>query len=73
MHVEGAVTDKVTADVIFLVTGLLVGFDIWTVLRRGQATTLSWTMHVWGLRWPIVAVAWGVLTGHFFWSQGCSP
>jgi len=50
---------------------LLIVYDIWTIVKRGLNSSISWK--VWALchDWPIIAFAVGVLCGHLFWSQVC--
>lgn len=48
---------------------LLVGYDIVALVVGGAKSTISSVMRDWAHELPILAYAWGVLGGHFFWGH----
>ncbi len=64
-------TQAITACVIGSAIVLLVAYDIWARLREKNAdSTISAVVRDWSFKYPIIAFAFGVLMGHFFW-QNC--
>lgn len=60
--------DLITVAVTCGAIALLTVYDIWTLLKRGYPTTVSWTLLLISRRYPIIPFAIGVLVGHVFWS-----
>lgn len=64
---------------------IIIGTDVYLVIKGGFSATLSWWMYVNSTKYPIIPAAFGlilgVLFGHFFWNQdldviighGCIP
>jgi hypothetical protein len=61
------IPDPTTLLFSLLALGLIVVFDVWTLMKRGYATTISWTLYGMALRFPIIPFALGVVVGHLFW------
>ncbi len=64
---------ELTLTVISAAVVLLVAYDVWTLVRRGYGTTISWTVYVWSRSYPIIPFAFGVLAGHLFWVNVLTP
>ena len=45
---------------------LLVIYDIYTGIKNGTDSTISWQIYTAGTKYPILPFAFGVLMGHFF-------
>ncbi len=58
--------DPITIGFILFIVALVTVYDVWTLVRRGYNTTISWTLYAWATRWPIIPFALGVLAGHLF-------
>lgn len=65
-------TPRLVAYLAAAVTSLLVAVDVVLATDRVRGNTWSEVVCYWGLRWPIVPWAWGVLLGHFF-GRGTLP
>lgn len=59
--------DPLTLTVSLAILAVIVIYDVWTLLRRGYATTISWNLYLLSLRFPIIPAAIGVVIGHLFW------
>jgi hypothetical protein len=55
--------------VIAVMVVLLIGYDVWTAIKKGATTTISWTLWTYAQQYPIIPFALGVLMGHLFWVQ----
>jgi len=53
--------------VVWIVVAIL--YDIIVLWQCGVGATISRVIYDWALGNPIVALAIGILCGHFFWSQ----
>lgn len=60
---------KVTLAVMAVSAVALIGWDIIVASNEERGDTISEILLHSARHVPIVAVAWGVLTGHLFWSQ----
>jgi phosphotransferase system glucose/maltose/N-acetylglucosamine-specific IIC component len=58
-----------TAWIIALVAIVLIAYDVWTCIKRGTSTSISWTTYSWSKSYPIIPFALGVLLGHLLWVQ----
>lgn len=55
-------------DIVIISTALiLIAWDIYAVWKAGGKGTISYVIANAGKKNRMVPVAWGVLTGHFFW------
>lgn len=65
-----------TTLVVLVVTAIvLIAYDIWTVVKKGASTTISWQIYSVSLKYPIIPFAFGLLMGHLFAGMsgtGCS-
>jgi len=61
---------KITVAVMVVSTTALIGWDVVVASNKERGDTISEILLHAARHVPIVAVAWGVLTGHLFWSQG---
>jgi len=61
---------KITLGIMLASTAALVGWDVVVASNKERGDTISEILLHAAQHVPIVAVAWGVLTGHLFWSQG---
>jgi hypothetical protein len=62
-----------TLAVVLLTAAWLVAYDLWTYRRHGGGSTISWVTATCCARYPVLALACGVLAGHFFivpWASG---
>lgn len=48
----------------------LIMYDVWTLLARGYDTTISANLFYLSQRYPVIALAIGVVLGHLFWPHG---
>jgi hypothetical protein len=60
-----------TLTVIVLTAFFLIFYDIYAVCKGGFDNTISWKIYSLAQQYPIIPFAFGVLMGHFFWSQVC--
>jgi len=60
---------KITIGVMAAATAALVGWDIVVAANKQRGDTISEILLRSSRRVPIVAAAWGILTGHLFWPQ----
>lgn len=60
---------KVTIWVIVLSVLGISAYDILPAVNKAKGDTISETLLGSAKRSPIIAVAWGILTGHLFWPQ----
>ena len=58
---------QLTSLVIAIFVAGLTVYDIWTIVRRGYTTTVSWTLLTLAKKFPIISFALGVVMGHLFW------
>ncbi len=58
---------NITKVLLLIVLAALVGYDVWVMATVGQDASISKTIIDWGLNYPMVPFAFGVLIGHFFW------
>jgi hypothetical protein len=60
--------DQLTIGVA-VAAGVILGiYDLWTLKRRGYATTISWTALLWARRYPVIPFLVGMVIGHVYWS-----
>lgn len=57
---------NLTTVVIMLAAFTLGAYDIYTGVRYGSETTISWDIWQASQRWPTIAFAAGYLCGHLF-------
>jgi len=60
-----------TEIVLISVVVGLIGYDIYAVIKGGFSNTISWFIYTVAQKYPIIPFGFGVLIGHFFWSQVC--
>lgn len=60
---------NVTSWILITVVTMLIGWDIYAVLRWGYAGTISFDILTASKNHPIIAFAIGVVAGHLFWTQ----
>jgi hypothetical protein len=48
---------------------LIIGYDIFAVLKDGEQATISAVLLGWSREYPPLTLAFGVLMGHLFWPQ----
>lgn len=58
--------DKTTLEFILGALALIIVYDLWTLMKRGYDTTISWTLFKLSQTWPIIPFAFGVIAGHLF-------
>jgi hypothetical protein len=56
-----------TDYVLFAVIGVLLGWEIYTLLNTSKDDTITASIHKWSRR-PLVPFLFGLLAGHFFWT-----
>lgn len=59
--------DQTTLYFSLAVIAAIIVYDVWTLLKRGYKTTISWNLYQLAIKVPIVGVAIGVVVGHLFW------
>jgi hypothetical protein len=59
--------DPLTLKFSLVILAAIIVFDVWTLLKRGYSTTISYTLYVSAVRFPIIPFALGVVAGHLFW------
>lgn len=59
--------EAVTVSVIAFTTLVLVLYDVFALISGGQQVTISAVLARGAMRYPVISLAWGVLTGHLFW------
>lgn len=57
--------------VLALTAALLIIYDIVIVLTLGGSATISWQLYTFSQKYPVLAVAIGIVIGHLFWVQNC--
>ena len=60
---------KITLAVMAASAAALIGGDIVAASNRDKGDTISEILLASGKKVPMIAVAWGILTGHLFWPQ----
>ena len=60
---------KITLGVMAAASAALIGWDIVVAANKQRGDTISEILLRSSRRVPIVAAAWGILTGHLFWPQ----
>lgn len=60
---------KITLGVMGAAAAALIGWDIVAAANKQKGDTISEILLRSSKRVPIVAAAWGILTGHLFWPQ----
>ena len=60
---------KITIAVIALAAVGISVYDIFPAVNKSEGDTISETLLGSAKKVPIVAVVWGILTGHLFWPQ----
>lgn len=60
---------KITLGVMAFATAALIGWDIVVAANREKGDTISEILLRSSRTVPIIAAAWGILTGHLFWPQ----
>lgn len=64
---------NLTKGAIVATAAILIGYDIFVVIKGGPGDTISEVMLAWASSHPILAFAMGALMGHLFWPQRGSP
>ncbi len=59
--------DSTTQAFIVVLIGIVTVYDVWTLWKRGYATTISYTLYAGAIRFPIIPFSLGVIAGHLFW------
>jgi hypothetical protein len=67
------IENHITALVIIVPAILVIIYDLWVFLTKGGPATLSWTMCLWGMRYPVVVALLAVLAGHLFVPECLAP
>lgn len=62
-------TKKTTAGVMIGAALGLIGWDVVVATNKKKGDTISEMLLAAGKNTPMLAVAWGILTGHLFWPQ----
>lgn len=62
--------DSMTLNLIGIVVGVLIVYDIYAYKVRGSDTTISVQMYEAGKKYPIIPFLLGVVFGHIFWNLG---
>ena len=65
--------NKVTGLVILAIVLLVIAVDIVLATFYGSDGTISWWLWTESHNWPAIPFAFGVLMGHFFFSQPHLP
>jgi hypothetical protein len=60
---------KITIGVMAVAAAALIGWDIVVAANNTKGDTISEILLKSSKKVPIVATAWGILTGHLFWPQ----
>lgn len=60
-------TQNVTEYIMLVTVVGLILWDIYAVWKAGGKATISYIMATLGTKSRLVPLAWGLLTGHFFW------
>lgn len=60
---------NLTGEFLVLSAIVVIAFDVWTMVKRGADTTVSWTLYSVAQKYPVVPFAIGMLMGHLFWVQ----
>jgi hypothetical protein len=60
---------KITLGVMGAASAVLIGWDIVVAANKQKGDTISEILLRSSRRVPIIATAWGILTGHLFWPQ----
>ena len=60
---------KITSWVIAILTAGTILYDIIPAVNKTPGDTISEVLFASARKRPIIAVAWGILTGHLFWGQ----
>jgi hypothetical protein len=55
-----------TVWVVAATTAILIVYDVWTGVKNGSDTTISWVMLSLSKKYPIIPFSFGVLMGHIF-------
>lgn len=58
---------------IVAVTIIAIGWDFVVALNGIPRDTISEVIKYWARQFPLIAYAWGVLGGHFFWVRRAGP
>lgn len=61
--------DPLTVKVIIAITVAAFGYTAWTLWKRGYKTTISWTMLTASKKFPVIAYAFGFVSGHLLWEN----
>lgn len=61
--------DSTTLGFALVILGLIIVYDVWTLIDRGYNTTISWSIYALSVRFPIIPFALGVVCGHLFWTN----
>jgi hypothetical protein len=59
----------ITTWTIVAVVAFGIGYDVWVGVTYGTDATISWVTWTAAQRYPVIALAVGVLIGHLFWVQ----
>ena len=57
--------------IFFMVTAtvIILGYDAFIVWQTNTDASISWTFWTYAKKYPVIPFAWGVLSGHLFWTQ----
>lgn len=58
--------DTITIGFVLAMIAIITVYDVWTLVRRGYSTTISWQTLVWSRQWPIIPLLMGILAGHLW-------
>lgn len=54
---------------MIIVTGVIIAYDIYIILKEGKYYSISAYVIRGSRRYPLIVLATGILLGHFFWSM----
>lgn len=58
-----------TQGFILVAVSLIFIVDLALLVKKGYASTVSWTLYRLGVEYPVVPFLMGVVMGHLWWSN----
>lgn len=60
---------KRTLYFALIVVAVVIGYDLWTLIRHGYDTTISNVALVFAKEYPIIVLPIGIVIGHIYWTN----
>lgn len=60
---------KITIGFIIIILTLVIGFDVWVILKSGSENSISQVIIDYSYMYPFITFLIGFVCGHLFWQM----